>query len=101
MEKLSVTGWQVRAEKMSESKPFDEASLGLKRCQNQGMQMAPGLVGTLPVYGPDGSRRRGGMSSIQALVWNVRTLFRMRRKMTSGQHHKEEYRCRNEGRSCP
>ena len=39
------------------------------------------------------------MIFIQALVRNVRTLFQMRRKMTNGQHHEEEYRCWNEGRS--
>ncbi|AVK17705.1 hypothetical protein CSB90_4299 [Pseudomonas aeruginosa] len=41
------------------------------------------------------------MIFIQALVRNVRTLFQMRRKMTNGQHHEEEYRCWNEGRSFP
>lgn len=38
------------------------------------------------------------MSSTQALVWNVRSLLRMERKMTNGQHHEEEYRSCNEGR---
>jgi len=48
---------------------------------------APGWIGTLPVYGPVGSRCIGGMNSAQALVWNVRTSFWMRREMTSGKHH--------------
>jgi hypothetical protein len=56
---------------------------------------------TKPVYGLDGSRCIGGMNSVQALVWNVRTSFWMAREMTNGKHHEKEYRCRNEGRSCP
>lgn len=62
---------------MNESEPSDDASLDLKRCQNWGNRMTLGQVGTIPAYGPNGSRCRGGMISIQALVWNVRTLFRM------------------------
>jgi hypothetical protein len=54
-----------------------------------------------PVYGPGGSRCIGGMNSIQALVWNVRTWFRMRRERTRGRRHEEEYRCRGEGRIIP
>ncbi len=38
---------------------------------------------------------------MQALVWNVRTSFWMAREMTNGKHHEEEYRCQDEGRSCP
>jgi len=95
------TGRQVRIEKMSESKPIVYAPSVLRHCQNRSRVIAPGSVGTKPVYGPVGSRCRGGMSSIQALVWNVRTLVRMLREITSGRHHEEEYRCRNEGRSCP
>lgn len=49
---------------------------------------------------PRSSNRRGGKSPIQASVWNVRTLLRMRREMTNGKHHEEGYRCRGEGRSC-
>jgi hypothetical protein len=49
---------------------------------------------------PGGSRCIGGMNSTQALVWNVRTSFWMRREMTSGRHHEEEYRCQSEGRGC-
>jgi hypothetical protein len=64
---------QISVEKMSESKPSDDASLALKYCQNRGRDVSPGLVGTIPVYGPNGSRCIGGMISIQALVWNVRT----------------------------
>ena len=80
-----LIGRQVRIEKMSASEPSDDAPLALKYCQNRGRGAAPGSVGTTPAYGPDGSRCIGGMSSIQALVWNVRTLFRMRREMTSRQ----------------
>ena len=57
-------------------------------------------VGTIPVYGPGGSRCIGGMNSIRALVRNVRTSLQMQREMTSGRHHEEEYRCRSEERSC-
>jgi hypothetical protein len=53
--------------------------------------LAPGTVGTTPVYGLDGSRCIGGINSIQALVWNVRTSFWMAREMTNGKHHEEEY----------
>jgi hypothetical protein len=38
---------------------------------------------------------------MQALVWNVRTSFWMAREMTNGKYHEEEYRCQDEGRSCP
>jgi hypothetical protein len=75
--------------------------LFVKCCQNWGHFVAPGSVRAGPVYGPDGSRRRGGMSSTQALVWNVRTLLWMEMEMTNGHNHEEEYRCRNKGRSCP
>src|ERR1700720_991615 len=70
-------------------------------CQNRSLPGAPGQVGAKPAYEPGGSRCKGGMSSIQASVWNVRTLLRMKREMTNGRHHEEEYRCRSKGRSCP
>jgi len=47
----------------------------------------PRLTGTIPVYGPGGSRCIGGMNSARALVWNVRTSFWMWREMTNGRHH--------------
>jgi hypothetical protein len=37
------------------------------------------------------------MSSIQALIWNVRTSPLMPREMTSGYHREEEYRCKGRG----
>jgi Transposase domain (DUF772) len=49
----------------------------------------------------DGSRCIGGMNSVQALVWNVRTSFWMARETTNGKHHEKEYRCQDERRSCP
>jgi hypothetical protein len=83
---------------MNESKPSDDASLALKCCQNWSRARTPGSAGKEPVYGPGGSRCIGGMNSIQALVRNVRTSFWMRREMTSGRHHEEEYRGQSEGR---
>ena len=63
---------QVSFEKMNESELSDDASSDLKHCQNRSDQIIPGPVGAISAYGPSGSRCRGGMSSIQALVWNVR-----------------------------
>jgi len=98
---------------MSESKPFDDASLNsqvlskLGSCSCSRISREGNCLTTpantdhslgTPVYGPGGSRCIGGMNSIQALVWNVRTSFWMRREMTSGGHHEEEYRCQGEGR---
>jgi hypothetical protein len=85
---------------MSESKPADDASLRVKILPKMESPPAPGLAGKEPAYGPGGSRCKGGMNSAQALVRNVRTLLWMRRKMTNGKHHEEEYRCQSEGRSC-
>jgi len=55
-----------------------------RHCQNRSLPGAPGAVGKRPAYGPGGSRCKSGISSIQASVWNVRTLFRMQREMTNG-----------------
>jgi hypothetical protein len=70
-------------------------------CQNRSRPGTPGPVGAKPAYELGGSRCKGGMSSIQASVGNVRTLLRMKREMTNGRHHEEEYRHRSKGRSCP
>jgi len=43
-------------EKMSESKPSDDASLCPRCCRNWGGVLASGQVGALPAYWPDGSR---------------------------------------------
>ena len=87
---------------MSESEPSDDASLLPQGTVKTGdAHWLQDIVGTKPVYGPDGSRCIGGMNSIQALVWNVRTSFWMIREMTNGKHHEKEYRCQDEGRSCP
>src|SRR5439155_18195587 len=69
----------------------------------------------LLAYWPGGSRCLGGMSSVWALVRNVRTPSQcctlrpggllsslwMQREMTSGKHHEKEYRCQSQGRSRP
>jgi hypothetical protein len=87
---------------MSESKPADDASLWLQDTVKTGVdQVLRDKSGAKPAYEPGGSRCKGGMSSIQASVRNVRTLLRMEREMTNGRHHEEEYRCRSKGRSCP
>jgi hypothetical protein len=70
---------------MSESKPADDASLWLQGTVKTGVyQVLRDKSGAQPAYGPGGSRCKGGMSSIQASVWNVRTLLRMKREMTNG-----------------
>jgi hypothetical protein len=87
---------------MSESKPSDDASLlpqnAVKTGDDHWLQDESGRY---LFTAPDGSRCKGGMNSVQALVWNVRTSFWMAREMTNGKHHEKEYRCQNEGRSCP
>jgi len=86
---------------MSESKPFDDASLWIQGTVKTGVaRVLQDESGKIPAYGPDGSRCTGGMNSIQALVRNVRISFWMEREMTSGRHHEEEYRCQDERRSC-
>jgi hypothetical protein len=69
---------------MSESEPCDDASL-----KTQGTVKTGGVPyfqdkPKRDLYGFGGSRCKAGISSAQALVWNVRTLFRMRREMTNG-----------------
>ena len=95
-------GRQVSVEKMSESEPTDDASSRIQGTVKTGAgQLLQDEPGKEPVYWPGGSRCLGGMSSMQALVRNVRTSLWMQREMTSGKHHEEEYRCQTEGRSRP
>lgn len=76
--KVILRGWQVRIEKMSESKPSEDASLLPQDTVKTGTDhWFQEQSGRHLIYGPDDSRCIGGMISIQALVWNVRTLFRM------------------------
>lgn len=63
---------------MSESKPSDDASLLPEDTAKTGVgHWLQDQSGRHLLYGPDDSRCIGGMSSIQALVRNVRTLFWM------------------------
>ena len=43
------------------------------RCQNRGDVVTPGSVWGQPAYRPGGIRHEGGVTAIQALVWNVGT----------------------------
>ena len=45
----------------------------LRRRQNRGLRGAPGSVWWKPVYWPDGVRCIGGVTLIQAFVWNLGT----------------------------
>jgi hypothetical protein len=86
---------------MSESKPSDNASLiRERRNRNCIVSVIRDESGQYFVYGPGGSRYIGSMNSAQALERNVRTSFLMRREMTGGRNHEEEYRSQNEGRGC-
>jgi hypothetical protein len=98
--KVIREGWQVRIGKMSESKLADDASLRINILSKPGLTTGSGTSrDDTCLHGPVGSRCIGGMSPIQALIWNVRTFLRMQREMTNGRHHEEECRCRSEGRS--
>ena len=52
---------------------IDEASKLSGRRQNQGLERLLGKVWAEPAYGPVGVRRTGGVTLIQALMWNVGT----------------------------
>jgi hypothetical protein len=76
-------GNQVSIKKMSESEPFDNASLNVKRCQNQARVIRLGRIWRVPDDWPDDNRCRGGMSLIQASIRNMGTWPAMPREKTS------------------
>jgi hypothetical protein len=73
----------VCIKKMSESEPVDDPSLEVKRCQNRGGWEFSGQVWRQPVYCPDGSRCKDGMSLIQALIRNMGICPLMLREKTN------------------
>jgi hypothetical protein len=44
-------------------------------CQNRGVDVAPGPIWRKPVYWPGGTRHRGGVSLIWALMLNCGNLL--------------------------
>ncbi len=61
---------QVRLRKTSVSESSFEASIAIRRCQNQRLVSSLGRAWRLPVYWPSDIRRADGVILIQALVWN-------------------------------
>ena len=64
---------QVRTAETSESEPLMKRRKSYNRCLNRGLDNTPGQVWRVPDYWPGGIRRRGGVTAVQARVWNVGT----------------------------
>ena len=57
----------------SASEPLKTCRKVHRRRQNRVGLVSPGEVWEIPVYCPDGVRHEGGVTLLQALVWNVGT----------------------------
>ena len=64
---------QVWVEKTSESEPLMRRRKRRDAIETRLLSLAWDKVWGKPVYCPDGDRRKGGVSSIQALAWNMGT----------------------------
>ncbi len=73
--------YQVSIEKMSESEPLITYRKGQKTLSKPEGPVALGKVCGQPAYCAGGNRYIGGMSSIQASVWNVGTCSMMPREI--------------------
>jgi len=62
---------QVWIRKTNESEPLMRRRKGMNAIETRPRMKAWDEVRKEPAYGPDGGRRKGGVSLIQALVWNV------------------------------
>jgi hypothetical protein len=85
---------QVWSEKTSESEPWVTRRNIQRWHQNRGCPPVPGKAQEVSAYCLSGVRRRRGVSSVLALVWNVGTLHGMQRENPiSVDHEGGKYRC--------
>ncbi len=64
---------QVRSEKTNESEPSMTCRELYQQRRNRGGRLTRDVAQREPVYWLGGARHKGGVSSDQALMWNVRT----------------------------
>ncbi len=63
----------MRCKETSASEPLKTCRKVHRWRQNRVGFVSPGEVWEIPVYCPDGVRHEGGVTLLQALVWNVGT----------------------------
>jgi hypothetical protein len=71
--KAAARLWQVRIGKTNNSEPSMTCRELFQWRRNRDGRLARDGVQRVPVYWLDGARHKGGVSPIQALMWNVRT----------------------------
>jgi len=78
---------QVRAEETNESEPPMNCRKRRNDVKTRQLSLTWDGVWAIPVYGPDGIRHEGGVTSVQALVWNVGTCVSMLREQLKWKPH--------------
>jgi hypothetical protein len=78
---------QVRAEETNVSEPLMSCRKRRNDVKTRGVSLTWDEVWALPVYGPCGIRHESGVTSVQALVWNVGTCVSMLRKQLKWKPH--------------
>ena len=70
------------------------------RCQNQGLDITLGQIRRVPVFRSGGIRHRGGVTFIQALVWNLESCRSdVKGDIQAANLQEFEYRCGAQWRS--